>query len=58
MTTNSGEQKKWRERLSPQQAVLLAPVVSLVAGALAAVVLHYLLYRLGLPSKPFIYVAF
>jgi hypothetical protein len=32
--------------------------LSLLAGLLAALVLHYLLYRVGLPSKPFIYVAF
>jgi hypothetical protein len=34
------------------------PLLSLMAGILAAVMLHYLFYRLGLPSKPFIYVAF
>jgi hypothetical protein len=33
-------------------------VVSLLAGLASALVLHYLLYRVGLPSKPFIYVAF
>jgi hypothetical protein len=27
-------------------------------GIVLAVLLHYVLYRLGLPSKPFIYVAF
>jgi len=32
--------------------------LSLLAGLLAALVLHYVLYRVGLPSKPFIYVAF
>jgi hypothetical protein len=32
--------------------------LSLLAGLAAALVLHYLLYRVGLPSKPFIYVAF
>jgi hypothetical protein len=29
-----------------------------MAGVLAAVILHYVLYRIDLPSKPFIYVAF
>lgn len=53
-----GEQKNWRDRISPQQAAVLVPLVSLVAGVLAAIMLHYLFYRLGLPSKPFIYVAF
>lgn len=33
-------------------------IMSLIVGILVAVVLHYVLYRVGLPSKPFIYVAF
>lgn len=44
--------------LPPWASKLLAGGLSLVAGALTAVVLHYVLYRLGLPSSPFIYVAF
>jgi hypothetical protein len=32
--------------------------LSLVLGIVLAVLLHYVLYRLGMPSKPFIYVAF
>jgi len=32
--------------------------LSVLAGLLAALVIHYVLYRVGLPSKPFIYVAF
>jgi hypothetical protein len=36
----------------------LRAVVSLGAGLFVALVLHYLLYRVGLPSKPFIYVSF
>jgi hypothetical protein len=28
------------------------------AGLLAAVILHYMLYRIELPIEPFIYVAF
>jgi hypothetical protein len=31
---------------------------SLVLGLLVGVLAHYLIYRLSLPSKPFIYVAF
>jgi len=31
---------------------------SFLLGLLAALVLDYVLYRIGLPSKPFIYVAF
>ena len=48
----------WARMLSPEQAAVVIPLISLVAGVLAAVMLHYLFYRLGLPSKPFIYVAF
>ena len=33
-------------------------VLSFVAGLAAALVFYYLLYRVGLPSRPFIYVAF
>ena len=32
--------------------------LSLLCGLAIAVMLHYVLYRVGLPSKPFIYVAF
>ena len=31
---------------------------SLLLGLLVGVLAHYLIYRLSLPSKPFIYVAF
>lgn len=34
------------------------PGLSLLAGLATALMLHYLLYRAGLPSKPFIYVSF
>jgi hypothetical protein len=40
----------WREAL--------AGALSLLAGIAVAIMFHYLLYRLGLPSEPFIYVAF
>lgn len=33
-------------------------IASALAGAVLAVILHYVLYRIGLPSEPFIYVAF
>lgn len=36
----------------------LAHLGSLLLGAFAATVLHYVLYRIGLPLEPFIYVAF
>ncbi len=45
-------------RLPPRLAALVSHVLSLAAGVLAAVILHYVLYRIDLPSKPFIYVAF
>jgi len=32
--------------------------LSFGAGLLAALVFSYILYRIGLPSKPFIYVSF
>jgi hypothetical protein len=37
----------------------LAPhVLSFAIGLAIAVIFNYVLYRLGLPSKPFIYVSF
>lgn len=35
-----------------------ATVLSLVMGLAVGVFAHYILYRLSLPSKPFIYAAF
>jgi hypothetical protein len=37
---------------------LVAGGLSLAAGGLTALVLHYVLYRINMPSTPFIYVAF
>jgi hypothetical protein len=52
----------WWEKLSADWSPLLkrwvARGLSLAAGLIVALVLHYVLYRMGLPSKPFIYVAF
>lgn len=52
----------WWEKLSaswpPAAKRAAAAALSVVAGLLVALVLHYVLYRIGLPSKPFIYVAF
>jgi hypothetical protein len=48
----------WWDRLPPSTAALLSTAFSLVAGLAVAFLLHYLLYRFALPSKPFIYVAF
>ncbi len=33
-------------------------LLALVLGLCVGVLFHYMLYRLSLPSKPFIYVAF
>lgn len=46
------------ERLPAPLATVASHVLSLGAGLLAALILHYVLYRIGLPGKPFIYVAF
>ncbi len=45
-------------RLPAPAARAASCALSLLAGVAVAVVLHYVLYRVGLPSKPFIYVAF
>jgi hypothetical protein len=34
------------------------PVLSLLAGIMSGIAIHYMLYRIGLPLEPFIYVAF
>ena len=49
--------KFWAQLPTPT-ARLLSHLGSLAIGVLAAFILHYVLYRIGLPSKPFIYVAF
>lgn len=50
-------QKFWQS-LTPGAARLVGHVVSLVAGLLIALILHYILYRISLPGTPFIYVVF
>jgi hypothetical protein len=47
----------WRSLLTPA-ATGVAIVISFGAGSLVALVLHFLLFRLTLPTTPFIYVAF
>jgi hypothetical protein len=54
---SSSLRKTWQS-LPPPVATAIAHLASLTAGLLAAFVLFYVLYRIGLPSKPFIYVAF
>lgn len=51
----------WRMLTKSMSAIgerRLATAFSILLGLISAVILHYLLYRLGLPSQPFIYVAF
>ena len=33
-------------------------LLSLLLGLLSGLILHFVLYRIGLPQEPFIYVAF
>lgn len=33
-------------------------LVSVIAGVMTAIIIHYTLYRLSLPVKPFVYVTF
>jgi len=47
-----------RKRMPEALARALAHTGSLLLGLVLGVLLHYVLYRLGLPSRPFIYVAF
>ena len=44
--------------LPPWLATLAGHALSLGVAVLTAVVLHYVLYRIDIPGKPFIYVAF
>lgn len=50
--------RKFWSSLPPPAATAAAHLGSLAVGLLAAFAIHYVLYRIGLPSKPFIYVAF
>ena len=44
--------------LSGPVGTCLRALLSLLAGLAVALMISYLLYRVGLPSKPFIYVSF
>jgi hypothetical protein len=44
--------------LSPRYYKVATHAYSLLVGVMLALLVNYVLYRLGLPSKPFIYVAF
>jgi hypothetical protein len=44
--------------MSHVQAKISSWVLSFLAGIAVAVVLHFMLYRISIPLKPFIYVVF
>jgi hypothetical protein len=50
--------QKVRTRLSYPLTASGRVVVSFAIGLLVALIINYILYRIALPSKPFIYVAF
>ncbi|HUJ43412.1 MAG TPA: hypothetical protein VLW52_07375 [Opitutaceae bacterium] len=45
-------------RLPPRSTRWMHRLISAGLGVLTATILHYVLFRIALPSKPFIYVAF
>lgn len=47
-----------REKILSRASGTGQHAISFAIGLLMALVLYYVLYRIGLPSKPFIYVAF
>jgi hypothetical protein len=51
-------QARLAERIGPHLAAPVAAVLSVLAGLAVALLFEFLLYRIGLPGKPFIYVAF
>jgi hypothetical protein len=44
--------------LAPAQYKMVTHAYSFFVGLVIAILFSYVLYRLGLPSKPFIYVSF
>jgi hypothetical protein len=44
--------------MSSGRARFLSWTVSLLTGIAVAIVLHFMLYRIGIPLHPFIYVVF
>jgi hypothetical protein len=49
---------KWKNLLTGRLTGAGRHALSFAVGLLMALVINYVLYRVGLPSKPFIYVAF
>ena len=58
MNENPGMLAKWWNGLPPVARTTLAHAFSAASGLLSALAVYYVLYRIALPSKPFIYVAF
>ena len=56
--SNPSPIRKFYDDLPKPAAIALSHALSLAIGIFAAFALYYVLYRIGLPSKPFIYVAF
>jgi hypothetical protein len=52
------EIRAFASRLPAWLILALRAVLSLAAGLLAALLFSYILFRIGLPGKPFIYVSF
>ncbi len=46
------------DSMPPLLREILASLFSLLAGVAVAMLFSYVLYRIGLPGKPFIYVSF
>lgn len=44
--------------MNPTAMRISGTVLSLIIGLMVGVFAHYIMYRLALPSKPFIYAAF
>jgi hypothetical protein len=49
---------KWKNGLNNRLPAAGRHLLSFCLGLLMALVINYVVYRVGLPSKPFIYVAF
>jgi len=46
------------EKIAPIVRRVSSAGTSLLLGILVGILMHYLVYRLSLPLKPFVYVAF
>jgi hypothetical protein len=44
--------------MSKRMSITVNWIISFCVGAVVAIAIHYMLYRIGIPLKPFIYVVF